>query len=114
MPKISATSNSSIIEPENNAEMNIPNPEAFLLYIRWALEKIEERLTRAGKEYGEEVLFLLGEMGAVSLTYTKASRALWSYKRGYPPEKREDTWLDLAGYAILEMARREWENNHDK
>jgi hypothetical protein len=89
---------------EYNSRM-IPSPEEFLPFISAALTAVHARLEYAGQNYGEEVLFLLDEIGAVSQCFTKASRLLWSYKKQQPPEKRKDGWMDLAGYAILEMAR---------
>jgi hypothetical protein len=94
----------------------IPSPDEFLPFIELAIDSIKARLIKAGQDYGEQVLFNLAEFGAVSLCYTKASRMLWSFKKGNPQEDREDSFLDLAGYAILEMARqryiRERENEY--
>ena len=92
-------------QPNTDNRRVIPTPDEFLPYIEGALRAVLARLTHAGEAYGEEVLFLLDEVGAVSQCFTKASRALWSLKQGQPPEKRKDSWMDLAGYAILEMAR---------
>jgi len=89
----------------------IPTPEDFVPSIDAALAAIRERLLAAGEAYGESVLFELEEVGPVTLCFTKASRALWSFKQGKPPEHRKDTWLDLAGYAILEIARQAYISN---
>lgn len=91
----------------------IPTPLEFLPFIDKALAALRERLRVGGKKYGEEVLFSLGEIGAVSLTYTKAARALWSLQQGHPAQERKDTWLDLAGYAVLEMARNAYESGEE-
>lgn len=84
---------------------DIPTPAEFLPFIRGALEAVYKRLDAAGGEYGEEVIFLLNEWGAVTLCFTKASRLLWSKKKDKPQSSRRDSFLDLAGYAILEIAR---------
>ena len=92
---------------------DIPTPTEFVPYIEASLQAVLARLTFAGEEYGEEVLFLLDQMGAVSQCFTKASRLLWSFKKGQSPEKRKDGWMDLAGYAILEMARYAYTNGNN-
>ena len=73
---------------EEKTNQAIPTPAEFLPFIEGALHAVLERLTVAGEDYGEEVLFLLGEMGATSLCFTKASRQLWSFKQDQSPEKR--------------------------
>lgn len=86
-------------------EKPVPTIQEFAPYIEQALSAIRDRCHVAGARYGEDVLFVLGEDGAVSQAYTKAARILWSWKQGHSRHSRKDSWLDLAGYAILEMAR---------
>lgn len=61
---------------------------------------IEER----GIAYGEESIFLLGEEGVLMMVLAKMFRMLHGYRSGRPFEHREDSWVDLAGYAILALA----------
>lgn len=92
----------------NENGLVIPSPEEFAEYIKHAAQVVVNRLLNAGTEYGEEVLFTSGQAGAVILCYTKSARALYSFKR-YPAVKvKDDTFLDLAGYAVLELARRDY------
>jgi hypothetical protein len=83
-----------------------PSPEAFMPFVQAACDAVLQRLRLGGKRYGESVLFELGEMGAVAQCYTKAARALWSHQSGFREQHRDDTWLDLAGFAVLEIARK--------
>lgn len=87
----------------------IPSPEIFQAWIDGACRAVAERLAAGGARYGEQVLFGLGETGAVAQCYTKAARALWSFQQGHDETERDDTWLDLAGYAVLEIARKAYE-----
>lgn len=91
--------------PSRPNRTDIPSPQEFFAFIEGALNAVHHRLRVAGQDYGEEVLFLLGEWGAVSQCFTKASRLLWSKRQAKPPIHRKDSWLDLAGWAVLEIAR---------
>ena len=86
----------------------VPSPDGFLPFIDLAIGEIRARLIKAGNDYGEQVLFNISEYGAVALCYTKASRILWSFNQEKPSRERWDSFLDLAGYAILEMARQQY------
>lgn len=83
----------------------------YLTNIAAGGDLIQRRLAKGGAEYGEDVLFLLGEGGAVSMAVTKAMRILWSFRKDLPAGTRTDSWLDIAGYAILEMARFRYEQS---
>jgi len=71
-------------------------------------------LHKRGETYGEDVLALLGETGMVTLAVTKVMRLLWGYTHGQPFETRRDSWLDLAGYAILSLAIDDWLNRKER
>lgn len=94
-------------------EKDVPTPESFMLYVQAVTQAVYNRLVEGGDRYGEEVLFALGETGAVVNCYQKSARALWSYRTGQIEKARDDTWLDLAGYAVLEIARKAWERGMD-
>lgn len=94
----------------NHPVDRVPSIEEFMPFIQEALNAVMARLHVAGFKYGEDVLFELEEQGAVTWVYTKAARLLWSFNDGQTREGRQDSYLDLAGYAILEMARHAYEN----
>lgn len=95
----------------SEAPRSTPTPEEFLPFVDGACDAVLQRLRVGGKRYGENVLFELGEMGAVAQCYTKAARALWSHQSGFHEVHRDDTWLDLAGFAVLEIARKAYVRN---
>ena len=85
--------------------VEIPEPAEFMNYVDRSVDALFSRIQKAGDSYGEDVLFNLGEMGAVTFVYAKAARLLWSFEHKQPASRRQDSWMDIAGYAILEMAR---------
>ena len=62
-------------------------------------------LSERGGDYGALVIDLMGEDGAAVMTTTKAIRNYYAWKAGIARVYREDHYHDLAGYAILELAR---------
>jgi hypothetical protein len=88
----------------------IPTIDEFLPYIESVLRAVHTRLLAGGIKYGEDVLFEMAESGAVTWCYTKAARIKWSKDQGLPISERKDSYLDLAGYAVLEMARQAYLN----
>lgn len=68
------------------------------------LRTLEER----GEEYGEDLLFLTGEDGILTLTIWKAMRMLWSRHAGHDYTSRKDSWRDIIGYGILAMAMEQY------
>jgi hypothetical protein len=86
----------------------IPTIEEFMPHIEATMEELKKRLQAGGEEYGEEVIIVAGEMGAVSLCLHKTMRAKHKHETGQSLHQSMDTWLDLAGYAILELARRSY------
>lgn len=75
-------------------------------------QQIRNTLEQRGRSYGEDVLFLLGEMGFVAWAVSKAMRILWSYTTKRSDRDRDDDWLDMAGYAILRMAVQRWKREN--
>jgi hypothetical protein len=79
--------------------------------IDWLIEELFEQghdllsvLHERGSSYGEEVLYFQGEAGLVVFVVAKALRLLWAFENGVPLKKRNDDWMDLAGYCILRNA----------
>lgn len=93
-------------EPEIQLAMALPGIQGQIDHV---CDQIQRTLESRGRSYGEDVLFLLGEMGFVAWAVSKALRLLWSYTQGFGSAARDDDWLDLAGYPVLRMAIRRWE-----
>lgn len=113
-------------------QLHVPTPDAFMPFIReelartlarfhsgeeaervpdgvqqqlaYVADRVEATLHRRGHQYGEDVLFMMGEPGILMMLVMKALRMLWSMQDGAPSDAREDGYLDLAGYAVLQMA----------
>lgn len=85
--------------------------ETLQSQIEKAASVVLERLAKGGQEYGEDVLFLVGEHGILTMVTSKVLRALWSFAQDDPRIKRDDHYLDLAGYAIIAMALEEYMRN---
>lgn len=74
--------------------------------------EITELLIRKRMDYGDESLSRFGELGILIRAWDKMCRLvnlLWE-KRGAEPQNEsiEDTWRDLAGYAILALHARRY------
>lgn len=71
--------------------------------------EIVELLVQKRADYGDESIARFGELGILIRTWDKACRLvhlLWD-RRGEPRnESIDDTWRDLAGYAILALHAR--------
>jgi len=72
--------------------------------------EITELLVRKRMDYGDESLSRFGELGILVRAWDKMCRLvhlLWD-RRGAEPQNEsvEDTWRDLAGYAILALHAR--------
>jgi len=57
-----------------------------------------------GRTYGESVLMAMGEQGILTMTITKIMRILWSFNEELPVRDRMDSYLDIAGYALLMLS----------
>ena len=86
-------------------DLPTPSPDDFMAWIDSALKASRMRLEIGGQQYGEDVLFALGEPGAIVNIYQKAARLLFAMKEGHVSKVRRDSYLDLAGFALLELAR---------
>jgi adenylosuccinate synthase len=67
-------------------------------------ERILPLLEQRGRQYGEDVLVEMGETGLVTMLLVKLMRLRWSVENSKPKSERQDSWLDLAGYALLAAA----------
>lgn len=70
-------------------------------------EEVVELVVRKSADYGGFNIEVVGERGIALRCLDKTSR-LMSLLEGQPPENEpvEDTWRDLAGYALIALARR--------
>ncbi len=73
-------------------------------------------LSRKAKDYGQTNLLLCGEYGIVVRMQDKVSRLLNLLKTGQEPknESIEDSFSDLANYALLAQLLRRGGLSHDK
>ncbi len=73
-------------------------------------QKIKHMLVKKRLDYGEGNLKAFGELGILIRSYDKISRLknlLYDKKTEPQNETVEDTWMDIAGYAILALMMRE-------
>ncbi len=89
---------------------DVPTKEAINITVRDLYLLLGQR----GRVYGEDVLALLGETGFLVMAVTKVMRILWGYEHDQPAQEREESWIDLAGYAILCVAMRRYQNGTDE
>lgn len=94
----------------------IPHPsvDELMIEIDPLLGNLRHTLFMRGNQYGEEVLAVMGEQGIAELVNVKIWRVLGSLKSSDPACVRQDSWLDLAGYAILALAMQRWERKQEK
>lgn len=96
-----------------------PSVDDFMEFVRSALlggiersvgvaMELEGVLEQRGRDYGEEVLVVMGESGIAEFVKVKVWRLLGGIQEGNPPGSRRDSWVDIAGYAILQLALTEW------
>ena len=97
--------NTALLEARSLLPPNDPIGAEVMGLLNAYKDDLFYRLQRGGSEYGEDVLFRLGEAGAIVWVVSKAMRLLWSFEKGLSPDTRSDSWLDIAGYGILEAAR---------
>ena len=68
------------------------------------LKEIRELLIRKNEKYGNNNISIFGERGVVVRSSDKAQRLIqlvWIGVAEPEDETIEDTWLDLAGYAVI-------------
>lgn len=96
-----------------------PSVEEFIGFIRQALMEamsrvpaivgdLEDILVQRGRDYGEEVLVVMGESGIAEFVKVKVWRLQGSIQEQRPENSRRDSWVDIAGYAVLQLALAEW------
>lgn len=93
-----------------------PSPEDLMVIINGALlPELSSILYQRGKSYGEEVLVVMGEQGIAEMAKVKIYRMLAAIAEGTGSASttRRDSWLDMAGYALLALALDEWERSLD-
>lgn len=74
------------------------------------VSEIANTLIKKRIDYGSENLKPFGELGILIRVYDKVSRLknlLYDNPRKPKNEAIEDTWLDIAGYAVLALMMRE-------
>lgn len=96
-----------------------PSVEDFMIFIQRALLEasarvpsivadLESILIQRGRDYGEEVLVVMGESGIAEFVKVKVWRLQGSIQEQRPEATRRDSWIDIAGYAVLQLALAEW------
>lgn len=74
---------------------------------------LHDVIAERGKQYGEDVLMALGEQAIILFIFAKFMRLFWHWTNGHPFGGRRDSWMDIAGYAVLALAINEYmEDNH--
>lgn len=66
--------------------------------------ELYEVLYQRGDQYGSDYWFQIGELGLLYQTLTKILRLKFSIENGDNFSDRQDSWVDLAGYAVLALA----------
>ena len=72
--------------------------------LRKTLKEIGDLLIEKNKNYGERNIMVLGERGVLVRASDKVARLtqlVWNKEQGTADETVDDTWRDLAGYAII-------------
>lgn len=99
--------------PHPTVDDLLPYVSKYLHSLRtWFDTKVDDLmivLEQRGREYGEEVLIVMGERGMAEMVKVKVHRNEGSMNQGSPLAERHDTHLDIAGYSILTLAIAEWQ-----
>ena len=99
--------------PDAPVSVEFPTVEAFDPYIVQQMTELLATLRERGAAYGEKVLFERGEAGIFEQIATKLERVSGSIDRDLAFSTRSDSWLDIAGYAILVLAMKDWDGYLD-
>jgi len=102
--------------PAPTVDQLLPHVSVYLRqHLRlWFDTKVDDLmllLESRGREYGEEVLMVMGEPGMFEMSRVKLHRLKGSMEQGAPLADRHDTWIDIAGYCILILAMADWKEN---
>ena len=75
--------------------------------LREVTQQLTDLIIKKHHDYGTNNLTKFGEFGVVVRCSDQVERLIHTIKATAVPESREDTWLDLAGYALqaLMMAK---------
>lgn len=87
-----------------------PNVEDIMEYVRTHTEEVIDTLQTRGEQYGEQTLVELGEEGIARMIRMKALRAIYSINQRNDYRTRTDSWIDIAGYALLAIALEQWKD----
>ena len=107
------------VKVQEEGEVDYPEVEEFIPYIRAALMgamrhttevsvELGDILETRGQAYGERVIAVMAERGIAEFVKVKVIRLLGSMEEGNVEFSRHDSWMDIAGYCILEIALRRW------
>jgi hypothetical protein len=88
-------------EAEEAAMTSVLRPAAEKPQLHSTTRELLRVLVERGSAYGEDFPFILGEEGIYYLALTKLIRTKWALDNGL---NTREHWLDLAGYAVLQMA----------
>lgn len=90
---------------------DVPSVDEIMEYVEAAIEELRKILWERGKQYGEETLVDLGEDGVAVMIRMKALRARYSIREEKPADSRRDSWLDMAGYALLAVSLGQYQDD---
>jgi hypothetical protein len=97
---------------EGSEPIDAPTVDEVLDRVRPLLLDLERVLEERGRVYGEDVLVEMGEAGIATLCLIKVRRLMGNIESGFGTTvQRWDSWMDLAGYAILAMALERWKGD---
>lgn len=99
---------------DNNKAGDLPLTTDVALGVIHVSEHVERIIKERGQQYGEDVLFILGEPGFVVMAMSKMLRLFWSYQQGLPASDRRDSWVDMVGYGVLCLAYEQYNEKQAK
>jgi hypothetical protein len=96
------------IQHKKEEQAEYPAVEDIMEYVFAHAQEVIDILHERGKQYGEQTLVELGEEGVARMIRMKALRAIHSINQDDRYTARRDSWIDIAGYALLAIALEQW------
>lgn len=98
--------------PKLEEGVDYPSVDELLHHLDRHMAALRDTLERRGRAYGEEVLAKRGELGMLEHIFVKAERAKHASTEA-SQDWPADSYLDIAGYALLILAMRDWKQNRN-